>query len=192
MAKISGVKVEEFGFGIPPRVWGRKIRGTVYSINLLPIGGFVRLKGEEEETWGLGDVDSFTVQGKLRRIGIIAGGVLGNLILAWLAFSLLWGVGIPVSAGKVAISEVSAGSPASAAGISVGDDVLSLNGEPTKTADALSSLIEQKLGKQVTLEVERNGVVRKISLLARTSPPEGEGPLGIVITTAFKDRTSVV
>src|SRR4030066_1333326 len=77
IARLFGVAVEEFGFGIPPRMWGKKIGGTIYSINLLPIGGFVRLKGEEGETLGFGGADSFAVQSKLKRVGIGGGWAFG-------------------------------------------------------------------------------------------------------------------
>src|SRR3990172_1810378 len=100
IARLFGVAVEEFGFGIPPRVWGKKIGGTIYSLNLLPIGGFVRLRGEEGETLGFGGADSFAVQSKLKRAGIVAAGALGNFFLAWVVFSLLWGVGKTVAAGE--------------------------------------------------------------------------------------------
>src|SRR3990172_3785776 len=116
IARLFGVAVEEFGFGIPPLIWGKKIGGTIYSINLLPIGGFVRLKGEEGETLGFGGAGSFAIQSKLKRAGIVAAGALGNFVLAWLVFSLLWGLGKNVSAEKVLVNKVSLGSPAAAAG----------------------------------------------------------------------------
>src|SRR3972149_11085854 len=74
IARLFGVAVEEFGFGIPPRLWGKKIGSTVYSINLLPIGGFVRLKGEEGETLGFGGAGAFAFQSQLQRARVGAGG----------------------------------------------------------------------------------------------------------------------
>jgi len=78
-AKKFRVKVEEFGFGLPPRLWGKKIKDTIYSLNLLPLGGFVRLKGEEQaEALGLGQVGSFAIQSKWKRAVIIAAGAFGS------------------------------------------------------------------------------------------------------------------
>lgn len=198
IARLFGVAVEEFGFGIPPRVWGKKIGETIYSLNLLPIGGFVRLKGEMGETLGFGGpagssrasggADSFAVQSKFKRAGIVAAGALGNFILAWLAFSLLWGLGKNVPAGKVLVNEVAFGSPAIAAGISAGDFILSFNGEVVETAEELLGLTQKNLGRIVEIGFEREGTAAAVSLIPRTDPPEGEGPLGVGITTAVKEE----
>ncbi len=189
VARLFGVKVEEFGFGLPPRVWSRKIKGTLYSLNLLPIGGFVRLKGEEGEALGFGDSDSFAVQSKLKRLGIVVAGALGNFVLAWFLFSLLLNYGMAVSAGKVLVGEVDEGSPAAVAGILSGDFITSLEGEPTETAEELFRLTRENLEKNVVLEVERGGERTKVNVLPRSSPPSGEGPLGVGITTAYTTKT---
>ena len=185
VAKLSGVRVEEFGFGIPPRVWGKKFKDTIYSLNLLPIGGFVRLKGEEGgEALGFGSADSFAVKSKFKRTFIIAAGALGNFVLAWLIFSLLWSLGMLVPAGKVLVNEVSTGSPAQAAGIEPGDFILSFNGEKTETAGELIELTRASLGSRVLLEVESDEIAREATLTVRAVPPEGEGPIGFAIATA--------
>ncbi|MEX0887998.1 MAG: M50 family metallopeptidase [Patescibacteria group bacterium] len=188
IARLFGVAVEEFGFGIPPRVWGKKIGGTIYSINLLPIGGFVRLKGEEGETLGFGGAGSFAIQSKLKRAGIVAAGALGNFLLAWLVFSFLWGLGKNVPAGKVLVNEVTAGSPAEEAGISAGDYIFSFNGEPVETSEELLALTEENLGKTSSLGFEREGEAVTVSVVPRADPPVGEGPLGVGITTAVKEE----
>src|SRR3972149_3802216 len=188
IARLFGVAVEEFGFGIPPRVWGKKFGGTVYSLNLLPIGGFVRLKGEEGETLGFGGADSFAVQSKFKRAGIVAAGALGNFLLAWLGFSLLWGLGKNVPAGKVLVNEVSLGSPAALAGLAEGDHILSFNEETVETAEELLDLTQESLGKSAVLGFERDGEAASVSIVPRANPPEGEGPLGVEITTAVKEE----
>ncbi len=127
-AKKSGVKVEEFGFGLPPRIFGRKIGDTLYSINLLPIGGFVKLKGEEGEVMGFGSEGSFASASNPKRLVIVVSGVVGNLILAYLIFVLLFLVGNPTMAGKVKISDVAKNSPAEASQIKPGDYVLKVDG----------------------------------------------------------------
>lgn len=189
LARLFGVKVEEFGFGIPPRIFGKKIKGTTYSINLLPIGGFVQLKGEIGESLGFGGADSFAVQSKLKRVGIVAAGALGNFFLAWLIFSFLMNYGIAVPAGKVLVRDVFEGSPAHSALIVPGDFILSIGGEPTKTAEELMRLTRDYLNKPVVLEIEREGSRSAVRMTPRSNPPEGEGALGIGIVSAFTKKT---
>src|SRR4030042_2673732 len=86
-AKFFNVKVEEFGFGFPPRVWGKKRGETIYSINAIPAGGFVRLLGEDGEA--VGDPRSFAAKGPWVRATVIAAGVLVNLLLAFIIFTIL-------------------------------------------------------------------------------------------------------
>src|SRR3989344_4100948 len=83
-AKKFGIKVEEFGFGIPPRAWGKKVGETLISINWLPFGGFVRLYGEDEvDQKALQNPRSFAAQKVWKRIVVVFAGVFMNLILAW-------------------------------------------------------------------------------------------------------------
>ncbi len=187
-AKLFGVAVEEFGFGIPPRVIGKKIKDTIYSLNLLPIGGFVRLKGEAGETLGFGGADSFAIQSKIKRVLIIAAGAFGNFALAWLVFSVLLVVGTPVSSGKVLVVEVSGGSPAQEAGILPGDLILSLGGQKAETAKALTDLTNQNLGEPTVVEIESLGELKSVTLVPRLDPPSGEGSLGVLVQTATEDR----
>lgn len=181
VAKWRKVRVEEFGFGLPPRIWGRKFKGTVYSLNFIPLGGFVKLKGEDPEVAGFGDADSFRVKSKISRTAIILAGVLGNLALAWLIFSLLFMVGNPRISGQTVIEEVLSGSPAEGVGILPGDTVLSVDGRPVETTDELVFLIKQKAGAPVKLRVDRVGEIKDFSVVPRPEPPTGEGPLGVKI-----------
>lgn len=179
VAKRNGVKVEEFGFGLPPRLLGRKVGDTLYSINLLPIGGFVKLKGEEAEVAGFGDADSFASIKPWRRISIVVAGVLGNLLLAYLIFVGLFLVGNPQLAGQVKISEVTKDSPAFLAQILPGDVVSSFNDQKIETPDELVEKTNQKRGREVLLEIQRGSQVWPVRITPRVSPPEGQGPLGV-------------
>ncbi|MDP2632890.1 MAG: site-2 protease family protein, partial [Candidatus Curtissbacteria bacterium] len=78
MAKRAGIGVEEFGFGLPPRIWGKKIRGTIYSINWLPFGGFVRLTGEDADDEKIAAKDSYAVKTLKQRILVVVAGVFMN------------------------------------------------------------------------------------------------------------------
>src|SRR3990167_10195130 len=95
IARLFGVAVEEFGFGIPPRIWGKKIGGTIYSINLLPIGGFVKLYGEDEEVGG-NWARAFYTQKKRVRLSVLAAGVIMNFALGVVLFGAIYSrLGIP-------------------------------------------------------------------------------------------------
>jgi regulator of sigma E protease len=181
-SKLFGVKVEEFGFGYPPRILGKKIKGTIYSINLIPFGGFARIKGEDQRVKGK---DSFSTQSLWKRALIIFGGVLGNFLLAWALFTVLLVVGNPVPGEKVFVDEVLEGSPAAEAGIEAGDHILSFEGERVETAQELISLTDEHLGKASVLEMEREGEVREVAVTLRTDPPGGEGPMGVRISTGL-------
>ena len=181
MAKWRKVAVEEFGFGLPPRLWGKKFKGTVYSLNWIPLGGFVKLKGEDPEMAGFGDADSFRVKSKVSRAAIILAGVLGNLLLAWLIFSFLFAIGNPGIFGKVIIEEVVSGSPAEVAGLRKDDVVLAIDGREVGTTEDLILEVNRQAGQEVGLEIERQGLSLQMRLVPRIEPPEGEGALGIKI-----------
>lgn len=88
MAKRAGIKVEEFGFGLPPRMWGKKKGETIYSINWIPFGGFVRMLGEDQaDPKALKSKRSFAAQSMRARVFVIVAGVAMNFLLAWL---LMW------------------------------------------------------------------------------------------------------
>jgi len=180
-AKLAKVAVEEFGFGLPPRLWGKKIGKTVYSLNWIPLGGFVKLKGEDPEVTGFGDADSFRVKSKKSRAAIILAGVFGNLALAWLIFSFLFAVGNPYIHGKVRIEEVAPGSPAEAVGLKKGDVVLAVDGWKVETTEDLILKVREKAGSEVKLQIARQGQSLEIQVVPRSAPPVGEGPLGIRI-----------
>jgi len=177
--------VLEFGFGYPPRAFGKKIGETIYSINWVPFGGFARIKGVDSEDRGANDPDSFAVQTKIVRTLILCGGIIGNFILAWVIFSILFSIGNPVPAGKVLVDEVADDSPAAAAGIAAGDYILSFGGEKVGTPDELNVLVAESIGRLSVVEVERGGVARLVALVPRAEPPEGEGPLGIVTSAGI-------
>src|SRR3989344_531016 len=89
VAKRSKIKVEEFGIGLPPRIWGKKIGETIYSVNWLPIGGFVRLKGEDPTDKGANEKDSFYVKPVGTRILVVTAGVIANFLIGVILFYLI-------------------------------------------------------------------------------------------------------
>lgn len=183
VARRSGVLVEEFGFGIPPRIFALKVGETLYSLNLLPFGGFVKLHGENTQE-GVGyPARAFLNKSKKVRVAILVAGVFMNFILAIAAFAVVYSFsGIPKETGKVKVVEVAPGSPAQVSGIVVGDIVKSVDGKAVTTDSEFVEMVETKKGGRISLEIERNGEIKKITLSPRESPPEGEGPLGVTIT----------
>ena len=119
-AKITGVKVEEFGLGLPPRIRGWKWRGTEWSLNWLPIGGFCKLYGEDLSEKGASkNKNSFVTKNPWQKGLIVLGGVLMNLVTAVVVFSVVYSIlGVPVETDKVKIVEIAANSPAAEAGVS--------------------------------------------------------------------------
>jgi regulator of sigma E protease len=159
-AKRVGVKVEEFGFGYPPRIWGKKIGGTIYSINWLPFGGFVRLFGEELDQ-KIQNKEAFFNKSKRARTLVIVAGVFFNFLLAVVIFAVVYSIsGIPVQTHKVTILDTVSGSPAQQAGLKSGDVIWEFNQQPIKKSEDLISLTDQNLGKIITLKVE--GVERTV------------------------------
>ena len=188
VAKRFGVMVEEFGFGLPPRLFGKKIGDTLYSINALPFGGFVRLYGESPEEKVTYPKKSFLKKSKRKRIAITVAGVIMNFLLAITAFAITYSFnGIPKNTPDVKIVDISTSSPAQVAGLIVGDIVRKVGKTVVSTNDEFISLVDQSKGKKVTLEIERTinseKTSKNITLTPREKPPEGEGPMGVVITT---------
>jgi len=154
-AKWAGVKVEEFGFGLPPRVLGKKIGQTLYSINLLPIGGFVKLLGEDGEFATIGDPKSFSVKSPKKRALILLAGVVGNLILATFIFTFLFNVGLPVFMEKPMFIEVDAGGIADLAGLKQWDKIIKMDDTKIDYHWDASDYIRAHTGKEIKMVVKR-------------------------------------
>jgi len=104
LAKKNGIWVEEFGFGLPPRIYGKKIGETVYSINLFPFGGFVRLHGEQEEEGITNPKRAFLNKSKKVRVAVVIAGVVMNFLLAVAAFAVIYSYsGVPRDTGQIKV-----------------------------------------------------------------------------------------
>ncbi|MEK7110108.1 MAG: M50 family metallopeptidase [Patescibacteria group bacterium] len=206
MAKKMGVKVEEFGIGLPPKLFGIKKGETLYSVNLLPIGGFVKLFGEEYGESIKGNKNRTFINKKpWQKTLIVLGGVLGNFLLGWLIFSFLVTQGIQVPTNKVTVDKVTNNSPASIAGlqekdvilkfvppISLPDEASAKSGPisliPLTSSNSLINLTQKYAGKNIKLLVQRNNQQLIINLVPRINPPKGEGPLGISINSYMEKK----
>ncbi|MBU0569196.1 M50 family metallopeptidase [Patescibacteria group bacterium] len=183
-AKRAGIWVEEFGFGLPPRIFGKKIGETIYSINLFPFGGFVKLHGENSGDTVTKPERSFSNKSKKVRAGIIVAGVVMNFLLAIVAFAISYSfTGVPKQMGNVKIVEIRKGSPAEQAGLVADDVIVELDANKITTNDELLKLLDEKRGKEVSLKIERAGETNllDVSTTLLAEPPEGEGVLGAVI-----------
>lgn len=191
VAKKFGVKVEEFGVFLPPRLIGKKIGETIYSINLIPLGAFVRVFGEEGET-GIHDVRSFSSKPIWQRALIVVGGVVSFWLVAAVLLSIVMGLGFPVAVSdeengdlvnsKVQITAVVPNSPAELAGLRIGDVIKGFD----KVKD-VQDFTEYHKGEEIVLTLERGKEVFETSLTPRVDPPEGQGAVGVgLVRTAQK------
>ena len=164
-ARKRGVRVEEFGIGFPPRLWGIKKGETIYSINWIPLGGFVKLKGEggEEEN----DSDSFAHKKIWERSLIISAGVIMNIVLAVLLLGIGYMFGIPqavdenlpayakVSDPRISVVEILDDYPAEEADIKMGDVILSINSQEFSKINEMQEYLADKEGQNLTFKVKR-------------------------------------
>jgi regulator of sigma E protease len=179
-AKASGVRVEEFGLGFPPRLFSFKWRETRYSLNAIPFGGFNKLTGEEDPK------EPMSLAGKNRgiRLLVISAGSIMNFLLALLLASIAFMIPRDTLLGQVQVEEVAANSPAAMAGIRPGDIVLSVNGETVRNNAELHYNIQLNLGEEIALLVQHSDATQEqIEVVPRRNPPEGEGAVGIAIKT---------
>ncbi len=182
-ARKTGVKVEEFGLGLPPRIFGKKIKGTIYSLNWLPIGGFCKLYGEDGDGKG---TDAFNHKKPWQKMLIVLGGVIMNLVLAVVIFSVVYTVvGVPVETDRVSIVGISPGSPAEKAGLKENDVILKVNNVVVKKADGLTEEIGKNKGKKINLVINDNKLVE---VEVRENPPEGEGAIGVAISNTEMEK----
>lgn len=192
-AKKSGIKVEEFGFGYPPRIWGFKKKGTIYSINALPFGGFVKILGEDGK--GKDDKKSFASRKPFVRAKILVAGIAVNLLFGILLLGLGYFVGLPVTVDEnnitkvkninLSVLSVSANSPAEEAGLKSGDVVLKVVAEGEEASQMISEdfqgFVKGHQGQELTLFLARGKNILEKKLIGRVNPPEGEGSLGVMI-----------
>ena len=169
MAKRSGIGVEEFGFGLPPRIWGRKVGETIYSLNWLPFGGFVKLVGEDSTDEKRTQKNSFYTKPIRQRAMVVVAGVFMNLILAVVIFYIvIAALGFKVSLPLLVdhkfkfvnetraplVAEVNNNSPAKTAGLAPGDSIVAVNGQNIKSVEELQKAVRASEGEELVLTVE--------------------------------------
>lgn len=198
MAKRFGIKVLEFGFGIPPRAWGKKIGETVYSINWLPLGGFVRLLGEDKDE----PVGKKTQSGDFRakpvwqRITVVVAGVTMNLLLAWAFFytvliSQNFKIIYPTQEAAVYIFKVEKDFPAEKAGVKSGEKLVSIDDQKVSDIDAARKLIKSKKETPLTLTLANTEGKNEHKVTLTPASRGGEVLIGVIFSPIpFREYSS--
>ncbi len=229
VARKFGIKAEEFGFGFPPRAWGiykstngqwkqvkgnkevKDAKGTIYSINYLPLGGFVKIKGEQGED--AQDEDSFVHKKIWKRALVLSAGVIMNLVLAIVLISIGLMIGLPQAINnvnpnakirdrKVQIVQVLPNSPASKAGLKMGDSIVLLSikkvnkqstskdnspkiikYQPLKISNIkqVQKFMEENNGKEIVLSIKRGDKILDKNIKVKTLKSTGKGGIGIAL-----------
>lgn len=181
VSKLAGIKVEEFAFGFPPKIFAKTYKGTTYALNLVPIGGYVKLLGEENS---VKDKRAFSAKPVGVRLAVVSAGVLMNYLLAILAFAIAFSMGItpyfsdPQSLGGrqeplVFVSRVLENSPAQVAGIKAGDQIKDFD-----SAAELQDFTKARASQEISLDlIDENAKTKTVVIKLR----QGDTPLGVAL-----------
>lgn len=189
-AKLFGVHVLEFGVGFPPRIFAKRFGDTEYSLNWLPLGGFVRLLGEEDPT----HPRSLASRPAWQRLIVLASGSVINLVLPIVLFAFAFTVPHEVSTGRAVVSAVGANSPAAEAGLRSGDVILSIGGREARNTLDAGRFIRLNQGVPTDIRFRRGTEEMTVTVTPRWAPPANEGPTGIQIApqTPFTETESLM
>ncbi|NQV93070.1 site-2 protease family protein [Candidatus Kaiserbacteria bacterium] len=191
VAKRSGIRVDEFGIGFPPKLYGKKFGETEYTINALPFGGFVRIFGEsikedsDEDLSGPDSARALIHKPKYIQAAVLFAGVFFNMIFAWILFSIVLAIGTPALGGgdggrlsqyisneQILITQVLEESPAADAGLIEGDEVISLSTHhdtiTPQTSEEIGAFITTQEGHQIFLNYKRDGVEDAVIVVPQT------------------------
>jgi regulator of sigma E protease len=197
VAKKSGIRVDEFAIGFPPKIFSWVRGETKYVLNLIPFGGYVKIFGEnpdEESMTGADSKRSFVNANKWKQICVLLSGIFFNILFAWvlISISFMFGSLVPVGEGasgyskyvkdsQVILTGVLPGSPAEKVGLKQGDKLLtveSINGSDLNTTK-VRELIEKSIDNKIDISYERDGVINNTVATAETSPTEDRKVIGI-------------
>jgi regulator of sigma E protease len=188
VARLCGIEVEEFGIGLPTPgaltlfTW----QGTRFTLNWLPLGGFVRPKGENDPNVPGG----LAAASPWKRLAVLFAGPLMNLLAAVIIYSIIFNrVGVP-DTSRVLVVSVTPDSPAAAAGLRDGDIFVSGNGQPIQNYDELRVIVDQNVDKPVNFVVDRDGQQLELTAIPRMSETEKRVLIGVGLGVPFKQRSS--
>jgi regulator of sigma E protease len=174
-ARACGVKVEEFGLGIPPRIVGWTRNGVIWSLNAIPFGGFVRVKGEDGEN---NDPDSMNAKPPHQRAFFLAAGAGMNVIFAVVLMFIVLGVKGDLHQ-NIYVGGVAAGSPAARAGWQAGDRIAKVDGQTMESTNEISNYTRDHREREVRFTIERQGQLIDTFVIPRKHPPKDQGPVGV-------------
>jgi len=187
-AKRAGVLVQEFGFGFPPRLFAFRKGETEYSVNLIPLGGFVKMSGEENPS----EPRSLAGKGIWTRLLVLSAGGLMNGALTFALLIISFIIPQETVLGQVQVMAVAPGSPAEQLGLQPGNVILKINDRPIRNPSDLSFSVNLNLGKETVVYVREStssSAQRTVTLTPRWNPPAGQGAMGVQITMANAYRT---
>jgi regulator of sigma E protease len=202
VARRNGVVVEEFGIGFPPRAWAKKLKnGMMLSLNWLPIGGFVKLKGEHDAATGKGTYGAARLWVKAK---ILLAGVGVNWLTAVAIFTVLALVGMPkvlpnqfalandnvVTTKAVRTGSVVKDGPAQTAGIQSGDTLITFAGQPVTSAEQFRSLTKENAGKTVPIEYLQGEQKKQADVALNAENIEGKGYIGLGVGDEATQRAT--
>lgn len=176
VAKRVGVTVHAFALGFGPRIVGFRRGGTLYSVNLLPFGGYVRMAGEDlDDSGGLG---SFRVKTVWQRMAVVVAGPVMNLLLAVVLLTgTALSLGVPVGVGN-RIGQLMSGWPAEQAGLRQGDAIVAIDGTPMQDGQQIIDTIHRRPNQQLVLTIERGGQRFDVKVTSRLDPRQQIGLIG--------------
>lgn len=173
-ARASRTQTEEFGLGFGKTVWSRSRGGTVFKINALPILAYVKIKGMESD---YDAPDGFYTKGWWARLFTMVGGMLGNLLLAILIFTIVFStLGDPRA--STLVGSVTPSSPAQTAGLQAGDTILSIDGVAMANFDQISAYVRSHEGRKIDITVERDGQKEDVSVTPVMNAELGYAAIG--------------
>lgn len=177
-ARRVGIRVVEFGIGWPPRLVSRRVGETLYSLNLLPLGGFVRMFGE----FGGAEPGSFMSKRPAERAVVILAGVAMNILIAPVLFTIAFMLGQPEYTGRIFVQEVVPETPAAAVGLRAGDRLLTVNDvDITAMAHVREQIGNAQAGTPLRLSIERENTQRTFNVTPEYNPEIERLAIGIVL-----------
>ena len=187
-AKLVKVRVDEFGFGYPPRLFVLgKWRGTKITLNWLPFGGFVRMSEDDPTVEG-----SLASKGRTARAFVYVAGALMNVVLAIVLYSITFMLGAltPTEGPGAGIYWVSPESPAEAAGIRPGDTIIVIDGVTVRDVDQAIELVRDRVGQEIEMILRRDDEpLAPVSVTPRVDPPPNEGAMGVSLGEPWSRRS---
>lgn len=188
-ARSVGIKVNEFGIGIPPRAKGWRWRGVLWSLNWIPLGGFVRVKGEDGQDFEPGSMN--TKGPAARAFFLLAGSGANFVAAALLSIILVATQGVPTETSHIYIHQVEPNSPAETAGWQPGDAIIEADGQALDGLSDLSVALDTHAGEEIAIVVQRGDERIDTTVTPRENPPPGQGATGIRIDEAYNSSIEV-